>query len=120
MPLSWETSRLLAQKSLRTPVQLGGPISLVWHNVRLHLTAGMREFIAGNAHWLTGFQLPPYTPGLNPQESNWSLVKRDIGHLSAADLGESTQAVKRRLKQIQYRPDLVDACLAAAGLIPDG
>ncbi|MFF7135517.1 MULTISPECIES: hypothetical protein [unclassified Streptomyces] len=30
-----------------------------------------------------------------------------------------TRAVKRRLKQIQYRPDLVDACLAATGLIAD-
>ncbi|MEU6089926.1 hypothetical protein ABZ865_24585 [Streptomyces sp. NPDC047085] len=38
----------------------------------------------------------------------------------AADLGQITQAVKRRLKQIQYRPDLVDACIAATELIPDG
>ncbi|KFG02157.1 hypothetical protein IQ62_04230 [Streptomyces scabiei] len=29
-------------------------------------------------------------------------------HLAAADLGEITRAVKRRLKGIQYRPDLVD------------
>jgi hypothetical protein len=27
-------------------------------NVRLHLTVGMREFIAANAHWLTASQLP--------------------------------------------------------------
>jgi hypothetical protein len=33
--------------------QLGGPIVLVWDNVRLHLTAGMREFIDANAEWLT-------------------------------------------------------------------
>ncbi|MET7674510.1 hypothetical protein ABZX94_06745 [Streptomyces seoulensis] len=52
---------------------------------------------------------------MNPQEGIWSLVKRDIGNLAAADLGQITRAVKRRLKQIQYRPDLVDGCLAGTG-----
>ncbi|MFB7512702.1 hypothetical protein [Streptomyces sp. NPDC056144] len=41
---------------------------------------------------------------MNPQEGIWSLVKRDIGNLAAVDLGQITRAVKRRLKQIQYRP----------------
>ncbi|MFD7541264.1 MULTISPECIES: hypothetical protein [unclassified Streptomyces] len=31
-----------------------------------------------------------------------------------------TRAVKRRLKQIQYRPDLVHGCLAGTDLIMDG
>ncbi|WP_306300647.1 transposase [Streptomyces sp. NRRL B-24572] len=89
---------------------------LVWDNVRLHLTAGMREFIDANAEWLTVFQLPTYAPDLNPQEGIWSLVKRDIGNLAAADLGQITRAVKRRLKQIQYRPHVVDGCLTGTGL----
>ncbi|MFB7443027.1 transposase [Streptomyces mirabilis] len=58
---------------VRARIQLGGPIVLVWDNVRLHLTAGMREFIAANAAWLTVFQLPAYAPDLNPQEGVWSL-----------------------------------------------
>ncbi len=29
---------------VRARVQLGGPIVLVWDNVRLHVTAGMREW----------------------------------------------------------------------------
>ncbi|WUH92331.1 transposase [Streptomyces sp. NBC_00433] len=101
---------------VRARIQLGGPIVLVWDNVRLHLTAGMREFIDANAEWLTVFQLASYAPDLNPQEGVWSLVKRDIGNLAAADLGQITRAVKRRLKQIQYRPHVVDGCLAGAGL----
>ncbi|EKX63936.1 hypothetical protein STRIP9103_04941 [Streptomyces ipomoeae 91-03] len=70
-----------------------------WRNVRLHLTAGMREFTAENARRLTDFQLPSYAPDLNPQAGIWSRVKRDIGSLAAADLGQITRAVKRRLKQ---------------------
>ncbi|MFF2957230.1 transposase [Kitasatospora sp. NPDC057965] len=82
----------------------------------LHLTAGMRDFINANADWLTVFQLPTYAPDLNPTEGVWSLVKRDIGNLAAADLGQITRAVKRRLKRIQYRPDLADGCLIGTGL----
>ncbi|MFI7500296.1 hypothetical protein ACIBVL_17695 [Streptomyces sp. NPDC049687] len=33
--------------------------------------------------------------------------------------GQITRAVKRRLKQIQYRPDFVGSCLAGTGLITD-
>ncbi|WP_263986537.1 transposase [Streptomyces sp. NK15101] len=105
---------------IRARIQLGGPIVLVWDNVRIHLSAPLREFIAANADWLTVFQLPSYAPDLNPREGIWSLVKRDIGNLAAADLGQITRAVKRRLKQIQYRPDLVDGCRTGTGLIMDG
>lgn len=51
---------------VRARIQLGGPIVLVWDNVRLHLTKPLREFIAANADWLTVFQLPTYAPDLNP------------------------------------------------------
>ncbi|OMI33072.1 putative transposase [Streptomyces sparsogenes DSM 40356] len=79
----------------------------------------MREFIVVNADWLTVFQLPAYAPDLNPQEGIWSMIKRDIGNLAAAGLTQITTAVKRRLKKIQYRSDLVDGCLAATGLTLD-
>ncbi|MFJ6903313.1 transposase [Streptomyces griseoluteus] len=101
---------------VRARTHLGGPIVLVWDNLRLHLTAGMRAFIETNAEWLTVFHLPAYAPDLNPQEGVWSLVKREIGNLAAADLTQITRAVKRRLKRIQYRPELVDGCLAITGL----
>ncbi|MFF0293721.1 transposase [Kitasatospora sp. NPDC004614] len=86
----------------------------------MHLAEPMRQFIADHAEWLTVFQLPRYSPDLNPQEGIRSLVKRDIGNLAAADLGQITRAVKRRLKQIQYRSELVDGCLVGTGLITDG
>ncbi|MEU1854343.1 DUF6207 family protein [Streptomyces sp. NPDC019990] len=66
---------------------------------------------------LTVFQLPTYAPDLNPQEGVWSLVKRDIGNLAAADLGQLTRAVKRKLKTLQYRPEVIDGCLAGTGLV---
>ncbi|SEG90563.1 DDE superfamily endonuclease [Actinacidiphila yanglinensis] len=91
---------------------------LVWDNVRLHLTRPLREFIEANADWLSVVQLPTYAPDLNPTEGVWSLVKWDIGNLAAANLGEITRAVKHRLKKLQYRPHLIDGCLAGTGLVP--
>jgi hypothetical protein len=51
---------------VRARIQFGDPIVLVWDNVRLHLTAGMKAFIGSNVEWLTVFQLPTYAPDLNP------------------------------------------------------
>ncbi|MFG2899879.1 transposase [Streptomyces zaomyceticus] len=65
----------------------------MWDNVRLHMTVGMREFIDASSDRLTVFQLLTYAPDLNPTEGVWSLVKRDIGNLAAADLGQITRAV---------------------------
>ncbi|WUG29291.1 hypothetical protein OHN74_01050 [Streptomyces sp. NBC_00459] len=63
---------------------------------------------------------PAYAPDLHPQQGIWSLVGRNLGNLAAADLAQITGAVKRRLKQIQSRPDLVDGCLAGTGLMMGG
>ncbi|WP_406192096.1 transposase [Kitasatospora sp. NBC_01560] len=115
--LTWQDFRDLL---IRTHIQLGGPIVLVWDNLRAHLTPPMRQFIEASKDWLTVFQLPSYAPDLNPQEGIWSLVKRTIGNLAAANLNQLAQAVKRSLKKIQYRPWLIDGCLAATGLIMDG
>ncbi|MEU2657917.1 hypothetical protein ABZ615_21645 [Streptomyces sp. NPDC007325] len=56
---------------------------------------------------------------MNPQEGIWSLVKRDIGNLAAAELGQIARAVKRKLKMLQYRPEVVNGCLAGTGLALD-
>lgn len=39
-----------------------------------------------------------------------------IGNLAAADLGQVTRAVKRKLKMLQYRPEVIDGCPAGTGL----
>jgi transposase len=64
-------------------------------------------------------QLPTYAPDLNPTEGIWSLVKRDIGNLAAADITEVTTAVKHRLKSLQYQQSLIDGCLTGTGLTLD-
>ncbi|MFH8388022.1 hypothetical protein ACH4E7_45355 [Kitasatospora sp. NPDC018058] len=46
----------------------------------------------------------------------WDLVKRGIVNLAAANVDHLAKAVRTRLKKIQYRPHLIDGCLAQSGL----
>ncbi|MFJ8464751.1 transposase [Streptomyces swartbergensis] len=91
---------LTSRKPLPVAPAAGQPVVLLCR----YLTAPLPEFIAANADWLTVFQLPTYAPDLNPQEGVWSLVKRDLGNLAAAGLGQITQAVKRKLKMLPRWP----------------
>jgi putative transposase len=96
--------------------QLHAPIILVWDNLNTHLSAVMREFIDAHRQWLTVVQLPAYAPELNPVEGVWSHLKRGLGNLAACGLDQLAATVKTQLKQIQYRPDLIDGFLAQTGL----
>jgi hypothetical protein len=62
------------------------------------------------------YRLPAYAPDMNPAEGIWSLLKRSMVNFAAADLDGLVRIVKRKLKKIQYRPHLIDGCLAATGL----
>ena len=46
----------------------------------------------------------------------WSLLKRSMVNFAAADLDGLVRIVKRKLKKMQYRPHLIDGCLARTGL----
>jgi transposase len=87
-----------------------------WDNLNIHLAPELAGFAAGNNDWLRIFRLPAYAPDLNPAEGIWSLLKRSIANFAAAGLDSLVRIVKRKLKKIQYRPHLIDGCLAAAGL----
>jgi hypothetical protein len=61
--------------------------------------------------------MPSYAPGrLNPAEGAWSLRKRSPADFAAANLEHLVQVTKRTLRKFQYRPHLLDDCLAETGL----
>lgn len=97
--------------------QLGAPIVLIWDNLNRHTCTEMRQFIAASAGWLAVFQLPPYAPELNPVEGIWSLLKRgELANLTITGLDHLLRVIRRSLKKIQYRPQLIDGCLTGTGL----
>jgi len=95
--------------------QLGGPIVVVWDNLNAHVSATMRKLIAARP-WLVVYQLPAYTPELNPVEGVWSHLKRSLANLAKHTVDQLTVLVKSRLKRIQYRPSLVTGLVAKTGL----
>jgi transposase len=97
--------------------QLGTPLIWLWDNSNVHLVQELFDFAEENKQWLQIVQLPSYAPELNPQEGIWSLIRCRLADFAAADLAHLTRVVKRHLKRIQYRPGLIDGCLAQTGLI---
>ncbi|MEV0504830.1 transposase [Streptomyces spectabilis] len=96
--------------------QLGAPLVLVWDNLNVHLDARLRAFIDAQ-DWIISFQLPSYAPDLNPVEGVWSLVRRSAQCNTAfTEPDHLIRALRRSLREIQYRPELIDGCLAATGL----
>ncbi|QQC87036.1 transposase [Streptomyces alfalfae] len=110
---SWKDYRHLIQTAHQ---QLGGPIVLVWDNLNTHLSADMRRYIA-DRDWLTVSPLPPYSPDLNPVEGIWSVLRRTTtAHHAFAGPADLNTAVRRGLRQLQYRPDILNGCLTGTGL----
>ncbi|MET8538705.1 transposase [Streptomyces sp. NPDC005065] len=97
--------------------QLGTPLVWCWDNLNVHVDRRLAAFAAEHSTWLTLVQMPTYAPELNPAEGVWSLMKRAIANFVAADLRGLVRIVKRKLKKIQFRPDLLDGCLAETGLV---
>lgn len=73
---------------------------------------------AAEHDWLTLMALSKYAPELNPTEGIWSLIKRGpLANLVPPGLDELADTVRFALKRIQYRPTLIDGCLAETGPI---
>nr|WP_084316012.1 IS630 family transposase [Actinospica robiniae] len=89
--------------------QLGGPIVLIWDNLNTHVCSAMKKFIAEH-DWLTVYQLPAYSPDLNPTEGIWSLVRRALANIAFADLAHLEHAIRQRLRIIQHQPALIPLC----------
>ena len=96
--------------------QLGAPVVWCWDNLNVHLAPQLADFITENKEWLRVYWLPAYAPDLNPAEGIWSLLKRSIANFASAGQAGLVRIIKRKLKKIQYRPHLINGCLATTGL----
>lgn len=80
--------------------QVARPIVLIQDNAPYHTSAALRQFYADHADRLTVYQLPPYSPDLNPIEGLWKKIKKNATHLryfrTFADLvAQVTETLKR-------------------------
>ena len=88
---------------------------MVWDGLNTHVSRAMRELVVARS-WLRVYRLPPYASELNAVEPVWSNLKRSLANLTKHDIGQLTALVKTRLRQMQYRPGLLNGFLATTGL----
>ena len=76
----------------------------------------MRAYTDARADWLTVVHLPGYAPDLNAVEGAWASMKSSLGNHAATTLADLEAMVRTRLRNIQRRPDLINAFLGQTGL----
>ena len=52
-----------------------------------------------------------------PTEGIWSLLKRSMANFAVASFAHLIQVIRHGLKKIQYRPGLIEGCLAGTALV---
>jgi transposase len=96
--------------------QLGGPIVLVWDNLNVHKAADLQKF-AEARDWLTIYCLPPTHPTSTQSRGIWSILRRGwLSNVAFSTPEHLVQRIRRGLRHIQYRSELIDGCLAETGL----
>lgn len=61
--------------------QIAGHVILIQDNASYHTSGPLHAFYAAHADRLSVYQLPAYSPDLNPIEGLWQKVKEDATHL---------------------------------------
>ncbi|MFE9454342.1 transposase [Streptomyces sp. NPDC006739] len=90
----------------------GGRRGFAWNDYRGHR---LRAFIDAQ-DWITIHYLPLYAPRLNPVEGILSLPRRRCrAHTAFAEPDHQMRTRRQGLRQIQYRPALVDGCRVGTG-----
>lgn len=88
---------------------------LIQDGARYHTSQAMQEFFAQQAERLTVFQLPSYSPDLNPIEKLWKKIKEQDTHLHYFPTFESlTEKVEQALMKFANAPKAVLAVFGFA------
>jgi putative transposase len=96
--------------------QLGGPIMVVWDGLPAHVCAAPRAFIDAHADWLLIYRFPAYAPEINLAEGVWACLRDKLLNLAVSSIDQLTLIIRSKLKQMQYRPVLLDGFVAETGL----
>ena len=66
--------------------------------------------------WLGVERLPAHAPYLNPVERVWSVMRNGLSNLVLGDIDQLAALIRARPRPMQYRPELLQGCLAGIGL----
>lgn len=96
---------------------IGTPLLVIWDGAGIHTSREVREALAQGLSpgvWLE--RLPPYAPDLNPDEGIWSYLKRRLANVCCNSLEHLKKLLRREIKRLRPKADVVISCFEAAGL----
>ena len=90
---------------------------LMWDGLPAHQAKIVIRWIEDNDSWLRAFRFPAYAPELNPQEYEWSALKRkDMGNYCPLTTGRLRAKVYRSMRKRSKEQKFLRGCLKASGL----
>ena len=93
------------------------PFILMWDGLPAHRARIVQDFIQENADWLTVHRFPAYAPELNPQEYQWSLLKRKtLGNYCPPTMTALAQRARRGIQKMHKESSLLKGFLKRSGL----
>src|SRR3954447_639842 len=97
--------------------QLRGPFTVVWDRSKIHSRSkAVKAWLAEHAEVVVE-DFPGYAPTLNPDEWVWSWTKYGrLSNLAAWDADELWDHIIMALIELKFRPGMLNAFLAAAGV----
>ncbi|PZG86044.1 hypothetical protein C1I97_33295 [Streptomyces sp. NTH33] len=85
---------------------------VVWDRLSTH-TSKTKQALVAERERLTVILLPRCAPDLGPVEGIWPLLRRRCqANTAFTDSAHLMRALRWGLRQVHYRPDLIDGCLA--------
>jgi transposase len=87
---------------------IDGKIFLIVDGHPAHRSAETRRFVKSTKGRLKLFQLPPYSPELNPDEWVWKNIKSDhVGRLAARTMEELKRGINNAVSRMHEFPEIV-------------
>lgn len=95
----------------------GHPFILLWDGLPAHKAKVVQAFIEQNQSWLTAHRFPAYAPELNPQEYQWSSLKRKVlGNYCPDTLSALAQKARRGIQNMSKESSILRGFLKKSGL----
>ena len=90
---------------------------LLLDGLAAHWARIVKDFVEGNKYWLSAYRFPAYAPELNPQEYQWSSLKRkDLGNYCPPTMEALEKKVRQGCNRMKKNQKLLKGFLKKSGL----
>ncbi|OHA41525.1 MAG: hypothetical protein A3H68_01765 [Candidatus Taylorbacteria bacterium RIFCSPLOWO2_02_FULL_46_40] len=94
-----------------------GRLILIWDGLPPHRSKAVQVMIEANKNWLSVHRFPAYAPELNPQEYQWSSLKRkDLGNYCPPTMRDLARKVRKGLGRMKRSKSILKGFLVKSGL----